>query len=72
MANFRTIRPKSIIVGTPQTFMLHQILRRVRSSEISIDNKSRFSYQGDYGDQVYVTPDLSIIHRFNTSGASIT
>ena len=25
-----------------------------------------------YGDQVYVTPDPSKIHRFNTSGATLT
>ena len=32
--------------------MLHQILRHVSSSEISIDNKFRFGYQDGYGGQL--------------------
>jgi hypothetical protein len=37
-----------LLLAQPQTFMLHQILRHVSSSEISIDNKFRFGYQDGY------------------------
>ncbi len=38
-----------LLLAQPQTFVLHQILRHVSSSEISIDNKFRFGYQDGYG-----------------------
>jgi hypothetical protein len=52
MANSERFARIPLLLAQPQTFVLHQSLRHVSSSEISIDNKFRFGYQDGYGGRV--------------------